>query len=172
MARIIVSKDLERATGQFYMLETDVNGDCQFVTSASVVAANETVTTLANNGDGTITHTSEDATVTNINVNEQTIALHLVNYNTVVVATTYEIFTVVPSWLNGYTLTSAYVSWGATAGTGTFTVNLPSISTYSDSISGEISIGAAVATGQIISFQSSAISESPEGLTVLLRFVP
>ncbi|MGS2761114.1 hypothetical protein, partial [Sinomicrobium sp. M5D2P9] len=46
----------------------DENGDTQTINFEELVQANETVTTLVNNEDGTYTYTSEDGTVTTINV--------------------------------------------------------------------------------------------------------
>ncbi|UGU16296.1 hypothetical protein LS482_00155 [Sinomicrobium kalidii] len=46
----------------------DENGVTQIITLEDVIKANETITTLINNGDGTYTYTSEDGTETIINV--------------------------------------------------------------------------------------------------------
>src|SRR5690606_34469343 len=46
----------------------DENGDTQVINFEELVQANETVTTLVNNNDGTYTYTSEDGTITTINV--------------------------------------------------------------------------------------------------------
>ncbi len=46
------------------MLITNVAGELEWATTESIVQANETVTTLVNNTDGTYTYTSENGTVT------------------------------------------------------------------------------------------------------------
>src|SRR5690606_14220260 len=50
------------------MLITNASGDLEWATIADIVQANETVTTLVNNNDGTYTYTSEDGTVTTVDV--------------------------------------------------------------------------------------------------------
>ncbi|WP_199885774.1 hypothetical protein, partial [Flavobacterium bizetiae] len=47
---------------------TDKNGDIQVVNISEIVKANETITTLANNNNGTYLYTSEDKTPTTIDV--------------------------------------------------------------------------------------------------------
>ncbi|MGY5255631.1 hypothetical protein, partial [Sphingobacterium spiritivorum] len=44
------------------------NGTTQTINISNIVKANETVTTLVNNGNGTYTYTSENGTTTTINV--------------------------------------------------------------------------------------------------------
>src|SRR5690606_32302166 len=46
----------------------DDQGNTQIIDLQGIVKANETVTTLMNNGDGTYTYTAEDGTVTTIDV--------------------------------------------------------------------------------------------------------
>ena len=46
----------------------DANGTTQTINISNIVKANETVTTLVNNGNGTYTYTSENGTTTTINV--------------------------------------------------------------------------------------------------------
>ncbi len=53
------------------MLITNAAGELEWATIESIVQANETVTTLVNNTDGTYTYTSENGTVTIINIQHQ-----------------------------------------------------------------------------------------------------
>ena len=50
------------------MLITNAAGELEWATIETIVKANETVTTLVDNNDGTYTYTSEDGTITNIDV--------------------------------------------------------------------------------------------------------
>src|SRR5690554_4387765 len=50
------------------MLITNAAGDLEWATNADIVAANETITTLVDHGDGTYTYTSEDGTITVIDI--------------------------------------------------------------------------------------------------------
>src|SRR5699024_8519644 len=50
------------------MLITNAAGEVEWISIEDIVRANETITTLADNGDGTYTYTSEDGTVTVIDV--------------------------------------------------------------------------------------------------------
>ncbi|QAA81263.1 hypothetical protein EI546_05765 [Aequorivita sp. H23M31] len=62
------------------MLITNAAGDLEWATIASIVQANETVTTLIDNANGTYTYTSEDGTVTIIDVPASVVA----NFETIV----------------------------------------------------------------------------------------
>jgi len=50
------------------MLITNAAGDVEWASLSTIVKANETITTLVDNNDGTYTYTSEDGTITNIDV--------------------------------------------------------------------------------------------------------
>src|SRR5690554_1992022 len=50
------------------MLITNAAGDLEWATIESIVQGNETITTLVDNNDGTYTYTSEDGTVTEIDI--------------------------------------------------------------------------------------------------------
>src|SRR5690554_7053769 len=50
------------------MLITNAAGDLEWATIESIVQGNETITTLVDNNDGTYTYTSEDGTITVIDI--------------------------------------------------------------------------------------------------------
>src|SRR5690554_1632529 len=66
------------------MLITDANGDVVWATIEDIVQGNETVTTLVDNLDGTYTYTSEDGTVTVIDVPESVVNQFEDIYNQIV----------------------------------------------------------------------------------------
>src|SRR5690554_1001075 len=80
------------------MLITNDNGDLEWATIEDIVQANETVTTLVDNLDGTYTYTSEDGTVTVIDVpasvveNFESIYNQIVNEEITVHGDTYNTF--------------------------------------------------------------------------------
>lgn len=53
MGRLIISKQLEQAAGQYYTVESDISGNLQFVLSSALVEANETTLVVTTDGDGT-----------------------------------------------------------------------------------------------------------------------
>src|SRR5690554_630527 len=80
------------------MLITNDNGDLEWATIEDIVQGNETVTTLVDNLDGTYTYTSEDGTVTVIDVpasvveNFESIYNQIVNEEITVHGDTYNTF--------------------------------------------------------------------------------
>src|SRR5690554_3220580 len=80
------------------MLITNDNGDLEWATIEDIVQGNETVTTLVDNLDGTYTYTSEDGTVTIIDVpasvveNFESIYNQIVNEEITVHGDTYNTF--------------------------------------------------------------------------------
>ncbi|TDQ72301.1 hypothetical protein, partial [Sphingobacterium yanglingense] len=50
------------------MLVTNAAGELEWATVTSIVKGNETITTLVNNSDGTYTYTSEDKTITTVDI--------------------------------------------------------------------------------------------------------
>lgn len=172
MDRLIISKQLEQASGANYTVLTDGSGNPQYVLASTVVSDNETVTTISSSG-GIATFTAEDGSETDFNVNEQTVAIPLVDGNSVVVNASYNIFTCVPSWLDGYTLEAAYsIFENASGGSSTLNINIQGIGTWNAAVGSEVSISQVLSAGAKINFETSATSGSPEGLTVMLRFVP
>lgn len=74
MGRLIISKQLEQAAGPNYTIQSDINGNLQFVLSSALVESNETVLSVTTDGDSNgVTHSgtndhSVDITLLSVDV--------------------------------------------------------------------------------------------------------
>lgn len=153
MGRLIISKQLEKASGQYYLIQSDVNGDLQFATAASVVTGNETTTSVTDNRDGTFDFNDEAGGTTVVSIPYAVSMTGTANAATDSIATTAF---VVPNFLNGKTIArfNAYFE----DGTGTHTVtlkkngtNVVSVTSLTATNKGTVVDGVStVATGDIL----------------------
>ena len=119
MGRLIISKQLEKPTGIGFIPHTDANGDLQFVAASSIVANNETVTTITDNADGTFDYDDENGGSTTVSI---PYVAQLSKIENGVADTLEAMVFVVPPILDGKDITrfSAFFAQGS----GTHTVSL------------------------------------------------
>lgn len=119
MGRLIISKQLEKASGQNYLVQSDVNGDLQFVLASSVVTGNETTTSVTDNVNGTFSYSDENGGSTTV---KTPYGIHMTGTANAAEDTISSIPFLVPNFMNGKTIKRLNVYFESGAGTHTVTL--------------------------------------------------